>query len=193
MKKLLVVFASILLLTACQIDNKTSENLQTKIFSVYCENNRLIWLHKISSSSDFYKDIADRNGTDVVSQSIVAWHLLWEYVLSWQQKNVRELRGYTGKDFDDTIEKLLYANDGIVDSFEKLKKIRSFTEFQWVMSDYVTYYEVLSWIPRVFKREADSEWLKVMWAWSLLEASLDMDMCNNKIWVWYWDNGMWNI
>jgi len=75
--KILIIVLSLLLFSGCQTV-KNSENLQGKIFKVYCDNLRLVSLHQISSSSDYYKQIAQNsgNGSDVISQNAVASNLL---------------------------------------------------------------------------------------------------------------------
>lgn len=189
MKKISLILISILILTGCQNSEKISEETQNKIFDVYCDSLRLVGLHQISSSSDYYKGIAERqgNGSDVVSQNVVASNLLWEYVNSGQRKIVNELRQYTWKDFSDTINQLIEANDWIIEGFEELKDIRSFNEFKDVMGDYSTATYLMAWLPRTFTREIDEKSIEILGAWSLLSMSKEIDMCNNKISIEYWD------
>lgn len=189
MKKIALILISVLILTGCQDSEKVSEEIQNKIFDVYCDSLRLVGLHKISSSSDYYKGIAERqgNGSDVVSQNVVASNLLWEYVNSGQRTTINELRQYDGEDFRETISQLIEANDWIIEGFEKLKDIRTFDEFKEVMGNYSTSAYLMGWLPRTFIRETDEKSVKIFGAWSLLSMSKEIDMCNNKISVEYWD------
>ncbi len=189
MKKIALILISVIILTGCQNSEKVSEEIQNKIFSVYCDSLRLVGLHKISSSSDYYKGIAERqgNGSDVISQNIVASNLLWEYVNSGQRKVVNELRQYHGEEFSETISQLIEANDWIIEGFEKLKDIRTFNQFKEVFNDYSTSFYLMDWLPRTFIRETDEKSVKILGAWNLLSMSKEIDMCNNKISVEYWD------
>jgi len=186
--KILIIVLSLLLFSGCQTV-KNSENLQGKIFKVYCDNLRLVSLHQISSSSDYYKQIAQNsgNGSDVISQNAVASNLLWEYITSGQRRTVNELKEYKWKGFQETISQLTEANDGIIGSLEKIKKVQSFEEFREVFTDYSTYRKILIWIPDTFNQEINGKSIEPLWSGKLLKMSTEIDMCNNQISVDYWD------